>query len=172
MTNTHKRYAMDRQQTQDLLDREYKGSALIDTIMPNGDILINQDGSFRKMKADDVQKLTQRYVHIQEDNAQSNVSKVRGQIASDSLVQEGYDRNIRQGARTDGMDSNPFHGVNANRPKASTYGTPDAVKFHGATGLPSATEPASGGLPSSRNERHYMKGGQAITNGLPSAQRK
>lgn len=151
MSTTHKRYQLDRTQIQDLLNREFKGSAQIDTVFDNGDILINQGGSFRKMKADDISKLTQRYVHIQEDNATSNVSQTRAAIASSELTQEAYDRSIRKGKRGDGLDSNPFIGRSeaGKVGRQNTFGSPNAVLAGNHAGLPSQREYHQTGLPSS-----------------------
>ncbi len=174
MSNTHKRYdKLSRAQVQDLLNREFNGSAQIDSILDNGDVLINQGGSFRKMKLDDVNKLIQKYVHVQEDNAQSNVAKVRAEIAGNPLVAEGYDASIRSGGR--GNDTgNPFHGKNPNRPAASGFGSPTEVLSNQHDGLPSQNDPQHHGLPSASYESRHTKTAFDNTGagGLPSAQRK
>ena len=166
MSNTHKRYQLNQDQVQAVLDKEFKGSAKIDRVLDNGDILINQGGSFRKMKSDDVSKLVQRHVHIQEYAKENIANQVRGVINSDEIVRDGYDASISA--------ENPFHGKNANRPKAQTFGSPTAVLSNQNDSLPSQRNPQEHGLPSSRSSEVQAKAKVQMTGagGLPSAQRK
>ncbi len=169
MSNTHKRYRMNQEQIQDLLNREFKSSAKIDTMMPNGDVLINQGGSFRKMKAADISRLTQRYVHVGQDNADGNVAQTRSAIASSELTKEAYDAKVAGGSGAHVSGNNPFLGKTeaAKVGGQNTFGSPDVVLSNKHSGLPSSSEYHQTGLPSGTRE-----GREAVKpSGLPSDRR-
>ncbi len=150
-----------------VINTQYRGNSF-DSKRANGDIVLRDaTGGYQVITAKTMQSLTQRNDHVHQDHIESNADQVRGTIASNEIVRDGYDASVKS--------ENPFHGMGERgKLQASTFGSPSNVRSNKYKGLPSDRDPQHHGLPSNSSESRHAKAATIRTGagGLPSAQRK
>ena len=112
--------------------------------------------------------LMQRADHVHQDNAESNVTKVRNSM--DEFAREGFNARVTGDINNATVSGgNPFVGRSESQKvgRQSTFGSPSEVLANGRTGLPSDSDSTHYGLPSSNTRGR----GHAPKSNLPSDQK-
>ena len=152
-----------------ILQHTYRG-ATVEATLEDGYLLRTPSGSMTKVSNAEMTKLTQRFVHNHEFEAEQSSVKAREYLDSNPQAKAEFDAGVR-GYQHGRGEGNPFADKDGNRQGQTTFGNPDVGKGQPAGWLPSddapkrhevrtqpAHNPNTGLLPSDPRFDHSFKG--------------